>query len=441
MHGPLILGALLLVGPVAQAQLGLVKKALDVVDGAQELAISEEEEIELGRSISERIRERYGVVQDVAETRYVSMVGLTVAHKTDRPNLPYEFIILDSSAVNAFAVPGGIVHITRGALGVIESEAELACVLGHEIAHITLKHTIKAIKKDKSVDIASSASGLDDSFLLAQLTDKATEMVLAGYGREQEVNSDQIGIVYSSDAGYSPDGLLRFLATLKLRGSTGSGSLFRSHPETDSRTKKVLKVIEKEGLDETIWLAERYDAAIDYETGVSSDTGTGGPAVEGARGAAGADASEEPAAEPPKKSRFGLRKLKKTFAVGGDEQQTSEVTGIRGGAWRGRGRGCRGRRTEGLSRCASGDLRVAAACVSARRRVEVALGCLPFRDLPRSSRSGCWCFSAWACPRWRAATVSFALSSSRRWTLAFASSAIRASLRKTLCWSRSTIVA
>lgn len=337
LPAPLFLAALLLALPAPSAigaQLGLIKKAVDVGVGAKDIAISEEEEIELGRGISERVRERYGVAQDSAEHEYVTKVGLTVAAKTDRPGLPWRFIILDSGSVNAFAVPGGIVHITRGSLGAIQSEAELAGVLGHEIAHVTQKHTIKAIKKDKSVDLASSASGLDDSFLMAKLTDKATEMVLAGYGREQEVNADQAGVGYAAAAGYSQDGLVRFLATLKLRGSTGSGGLFRSHPETDTRVKKVMKVIEKEGLDESIWLTERYAAAIDY---VASDAGAGGPAVEGARGVAGDDEAADEAAEeaaeapPPKKSRFGLSKLKKTFSSGGEEQQTAEVTGAGAG--------------------------------------------------------------------------------------------------------------
>ena len=332
--GLLILCSIFLIGAPAFGQLDLLKKAADVGAGLADLQISEAEEIELGEAISEKIRERYGVVQDRDETRYLSRVGLTVARQTDRPHLPYRFIILDSGSVNAFAVPGGIVHITRGALAVIGSEAELAGVLGHEVAHITQKHTIKAIKKDKSIDLASSASGLDDNLLMAKLADKATDMVLAGYGREQEVNSDQAGVVFAARAGYSQEGLLRFLDTLKKRSSSGSGGLFRSHPETDNRIKRVGKVIDKEHLDESIWLTARYDAEIDYEAG---GAGTGGPAVDGARGAAGASDAESGGQEKPKKkkSRFGLGKLKKTFIGGGDEQQTAEVTGA--GAARGVG--------------------------------------------------------------------------------------------------------
>jgi predicted Zn-dependent protease len=206
-----ILCSIFPIGAPAFGQLDLLKKAADVGAGLADLKISEEEEIQLGQAISRKIRERYGVVQDRDETRYLSMVGLMVARKTDRPHLPYRFIILDSGSVNAFAVPGGIVQITRGALAAIGSEEEFAGVLGHEVAHITLKHTIKAIKKDKSIDVASSASGLDDNVLMAKLADRATDMVLAGYGREQEVNSDQAGVVFAAGAGYSQEGLLRFL--------------------------------------------------------------------------------------------------------------------------------------------------------------------------------------------------------------------------------------
>src|SRR6185295_8471915 len=104
-----------------------------------DLNITEEEEIKLGTDVSMKIRQRFGVVQDAAVHKYVTLVGTVLTEQTTRPKLPWSFIVLDTDGVNAFAAPGGFVHITRGALALIKSESELAGVLGHEISHVTQK--------------------------------------------------------------------------------------------------------------------------------------------------------------------------------------------------------------------------------------------------------------------------------------------------------------
>src|ERR1051325_6697479 len=117
--------------------LQIAKKANDVRD----LAMTDAEEQQLGQNVSQKVRERYGVVQDAAVHKYVSLVGLALAQGSTRPALPWTFIVLDTDGVNAFAAPGGYVHITRGALALIKSESELAGVLAHEMIHVTEKHT------------------------------------------------------------------------------------------------------------------------------------------------------------------------------------------------------------------------------------------------------------------------------------------------------------
>ncbi len=107
--------------------LSIAKKAQDLRD----LQMTDAEEQALGKEVSERIRARYGVVQDANVHRYVSLVGTVLARASSRPSLPWTFVVLDTDGVNAFAAPGGYVHITRGALALIASEAELAGVLGH----------------------------------------------------------------------------------------------------------------------------------------------------------------------------------------------------------------------------------------------------------------------------------------------------------------------
>src|SRR5262245_3348998 len=172
-------------------QLGsIVKHAQQVHD----LEINDEDEQKIGAGVSEKIRARYGVVQDPAIHKYVTLVGLTLTSHSSRPNLPWKFIVLDTDGVNALAAPGGIIHITRGALSLMKSEAELADVLGHEIIHITEKHTLKAIQKGTATKIAAEETGAGGA-VFGELVNKATNVVMAGFGRGEELEADQKGIV------------------------------------------------------------------------------------------------------------------------------------------------------------------------------------------------------------------------------------------------------
>jgi len=141
----------------AHAQLGsLMKKADSLAKAYDDWNFTDAEEHELGGEISTKLRDKYGVVQDKAVHKYVTLVGSVLAQQSSRPNLQWTFIVLDTDGVNAFAAPGGFIHITRGALALIKNESELAGVLGHEIIHVTEKHTIRAIQKSKSVQMGAS---------------------------------------------------------------------------------------------------------------------------------------------------------------------------------------------------------------------------------------------------------------------------------------------
>ena len=131
----------------ARAQFGNLGKVINkAAEVRQDLTFSDEEEQQLGSDISTRIRDKYGVVQDRAVHRYLTLVGSVLASASSRPNLKWTFVVLDTDGVNAFAAPGGFIHITRGALAIIQNEAELADVLAHEIVHVTERHTVKAIQ-------------------------------------------------------------------------------------------------------------------------------------------------------------------------------------------------------------------------------------------------------------------------------------------------------
>ena len=151
------------------------------------------------RTISAKLREKYGVVQDKAVHKYVTLVGIGArAEPAAARTLAWTFIVLDTDGVNAFAAPGGFIHITRGALALMQNEAELAGVLGHEISHVTAKHTINAIQKNKAVQIGASDPATPSS---AKVADKAYEVTLENaYDRGDEMDADKNGIVARQQA-------------------------------------------------------------------------------------------------------------------------------------------------------------------------------------------------------------------------------------------------
>jgi predicted Zn-dependent protease len=268
------------------------------------------------------VRNRYGVVQDAAVHKYVSLVGQVLVQKSTRPNLGFTFIVLDTDGVNAFAAPGGFVHITRGALGLMQNEAELAGVLGHEIEHVTQKHTIKAMQKGKMVQMTAEET-LKNPEVFGRLVDKTTELVLAGFGRNEELESDKEGLSLANAAGYAPGGLGAFLDRLKQRNSasTEKQGLFASHPEMDERLGKLDKQIADKKLASAATLDARYRSHIPYKPKAITQVA----AVEaGAAGLAGGGKKTEEKAEAPKKRGFGLGGLLKP---GSGDKKSAEVTG------------------------------------------------------------------------------------------------------------------
>src|SRR3954468_14691274 len=152
--------------PPAHAQLGALgkikkgaDKAADAKQKLDDLTFSEQEERQIGEQVSVKLRQRFGVMQDAGVTKYVSLVGSVLGQASSRPALDWKFIVLDTDGVNAYAAPGGFIHVTRGLLGLLKNESELAGVLGHEITHVTQKHTITAIQRSKMTSEASKQAG------------------------------------------------------------------------------------------------------------------------------------------------------------------------------------------------------------------------------------------------------------------------------------------
>jgi len=295
----------------------ILQKAQQASD---EWRIDGQEEENLGAAVSERIRDRYGVVQDPAVTRYVSLVGTILAQGSSRANLAWKFIVLDTDGVNAFAAPGGYVHVTRGALGLVHNEAELAGVLAHEMTHVTEKHTIRAVQKGKLVQLGANRTKLTrDSPLFRELVAKSTEIVMAGFGRDDELESDQKGVRLANSVGYAPGPFVDFLARLAERNqaSDGKQGLFASHPEMQERIGRLRSQVAGERLASAATLAPRFHKFISYTVTDQSEIAT---VEEGAAGLTGSTAKKTP---PPKKG-FGLGTLLKPGAT---EKKSAEVTG------------------------------------------------------------------------------------------------------------------
>jgi beta-barrel assembly-enhancing protease len=323
---------LVLASPV-HAQLGGVGGALKKAQQAQEmkrkldgLTFSEEEERKLGEDVSVKIRQRFGVVQDQDVHKYVALTGTVLAQQSERPSLPWMFIVLDTDGVNAFASPGGFVHITRGALGLINNEAELAAVLGHEIAHVTRKHTINAIRNNNAVKLGTDQAGGRAALIAAAAGAVYDNIIENAYDRGDELDADKVSVELTQKAGYKPSTLGDFLNRLAERNNSQKerNGLFASHPETKDRVTKIGQLAASSkaaALVET-----RYRTNIKYRP---VDITSIAVATEGSAGLAGS-AGKEPAKKEEPKKGLGLGALTKTVAPEKQSAQVSASGGARG---------------------------------------------------------------------------------------------------------------
>jgi predicted Zn-dependent protease len=338
MRTVLSLSVLLGLASPAAAQFGLLEQGAKRAKQVSDFNWSDEEKAALGQKVSELVRQRYGVVQDPAVHKYVTLVGRTVTEKSTKPGLPWTFIVLDTDAVNAFAAPHGYVHITRGALALMKDESELAGVLAHEIVHVAEEHTIDALKKNtlKSAAAEQVAGG---NGLIEFLANAAYNNILDNaYSRGDEGAADTQGITLISKAGYAPQGLGSFLTTLadRNKSATEKRGLFSSHPEMQARQDKLTSTITKGKLAGTQLVADRYKATIKYKPVPQSQIATVAEGTKGLAGGSSASAKDskggttakgDPPQEAPKKKGFGLGKL---VSGGGSESKSAQVVGSGG---------------------------------------------------------------------------------------------------------------
>lgn len=317
-----------------RGQLGQIGGAVKRAQQLRDIHMSDAEEQQLGAAVSERVRVRYGVVQDANVHRYVALVGTALAQVSEKPTFPWTFIVLDTDAVNAFAAPGGFVHITRGALALLQSEAELAAVLGHEIIHIAEQHTIRALQKSKSIQMGADETLSGNAALFNSLVDNVYLRILDGsFGRAEENESDEKGVALANRLGYAPQGLSGFLTRLQERNkdSNDKRGLFASHPEMKERLERLAKQITTQRLAGKATLEDRYRKNIPYTpvpiTSIAMvEAGTAGLAGSNAKveEKPPEKPEEKKAEEPPKRRGFGG--LTRMLPGGGGEKKSAQVT-------------------------------------------------------------------------------------------------------------------
>lgn len=238
--------------------LGLLANcAVNPATGRQNFVMmSESEEVRAGKKSNEEVLKEYGVYNDPALQRYVDEVGQRLAQKSHRGNLEYHFTVVDSPEINAFALPGGYIYITRGIMAYLNSEAELAAVLGHEIGHVTARHGVQQY----SASMAASIGVTLGSILVPELRGGAQDLLsllgnalISGYGREHELEADRLGAEYLGRAGYDPQAMVKVVGILKNqelfdadiareegREPRRYHGLFATHPDNDTRLKEVV---------------------------------------------------------------------------------------------------------------------------------------------------------------------------------------------------------
>lgn len=230
--------------PANQPILKQLNVSPQAVNAIKELAgTSVEEEIAIGRQISGNLLGAAPLVKDAKLQQYVNSVGRWVANQSERPDLPWHFGVIDSNDVNAFAAPGGYVFVTLGLYRLLQNEADLAGVLGHEVGHVVKQHHLKILQQSKLVEaggnLLSQQAGNNDA--VQKLIGGGAEIVSRSLDKGAEFEADRLGVVFATRAGYDAYGLPSVLQQIgHVAKDDGSVALlFKTHPAPDDRLDKL----------------------------------------------------------------------------------------------------------------------------------------------------------------------------------------------------------
>lgn len=228
-----------------------------VTGQADFVMMSENQELALGRQADAQVKKQYAVYPSKPLQDYVNRVGQKLAQHSHRSQLEYHFTVLDSPEINAFALPGGYVYITRGILAYLNSEAELAAVLGHEIGHVTARHGVRQQSATQAANIGISIASIFVPGMYSNsgrnLTNLLGNALLSGYGRDHELEADRLGAEYLARTEYDPQAIVNVIGVLKNqetqdielakiegRQPRRYHGVFASHPDNDTRLQQAV---------------------------------------------------------------------------------------------------------------------------------------------------------------------------------------------------------
>ncbi|MBT8396063.1 MAG: M48 family metalloprotease [Gemmatimonadetes bacterium] len=227
--------------------LWLVGCAINPATGRRQFSLmSEGQEIQMGRDADPEIVASMGLYPDESLQAYVQDLGTQLAANSERPDLPWTFRVLDDPLINAFALPGGYIYVTRGILAHFESEAELAGVLGHEIGHVTARHSVSQISKQQIAQI-----GLGVGMILkpelqqyAGLAGASLQLLFLKFGRDDERQADELGVRYMGRVGYDPvqlSGVMGMLGRVTSEAGGGPPEWLSTHPNPANREEDIIE--------------------------------------------------------------------------------------------------------------------------------------------------------------------------------------------------------
>lgn len=274
IHVPLLLGKLVLLSCLAGIAVADTGYRERVSDSTWSSVINSEDvsaEIQFGRTVTARLLAHYPLLDDVRLTKYVNLVGHAVARNASRQEIDFHFGILDSPSVNAFAVPGGYLFITKGALDLAQDESELAAILAHEIVHVTERHIVKALNIRSSetqtgAGLARLIGGVSDPARVAfsQAADKAVEILLKeGIDKKSELEADRMAVMLTAISGYDGGALARYFSRVKEHKNSDI-AISATHPPFDARISALAEMQLTLGLSDihNPILKERFNEAI-----------------------------------------------------------------------------------------------------------------------------------------------------------------------------------
>lgn len=209
-------------------------------------SLSDKQEVALGGQINDEILKQVELYNDPEINNYVKQIGARLVPNCDRPNLPYTFQVVNDDSINAFATMGGYVYVNTGLLKAAETEAEVAGVMAHEIAHITNKHALKQMRQRIIAGGLADAAGVDNNVLVAVGVEVGLNLPKS---RRDEYQADQNGLQTIVRSGYAPSGMIAFFQKLLNAGGGSMPTILRTHPHTEDRIANLEQMLQQARID------------------------------------------------------------------------------------------------------------------------------------------------------------------------------------------------